>query len=83
MGGIFLGLGLLTRFVSIPLAITMVVAFIMVHGSKGFALPDGFEYVMVLFAAQLVFLTVGPGRYSLDALLLGGRRVVPEEAREH
>jgi putative oxidoreductase len=46
LGVVLLTLGLLTRFISIPLIITMIVAIITVHGSNGFAfVQEGSEVV--------------------------------------
>jgi putative oxidoreductase len=64
LGGAMLILGLFTRIASIPLAITMLVAAIMVHIPKGFG---NTELVMVLFFAVVLFGMMGPGKISLDA----------------
>lgn len=66
---ILLPLGLATRFLSVPLIITMIVATITVHGGNGFeAGNNGFEipiyYMLMLFA----LLTNGAGKFSLDHL---------------
>lgn len=75
LGGILLVLGAGTRLVSIPLAFTMVVAFVFVHAKGGFKLPSGFEYVLVLFAALMVTLRNGAGALGVDGLL--ARRLGP------
>jgi len=67
---ILLPLGLATRFISIPLIITMVVAILTVHGGNGFeAGNNGFEiplyYMLMLFA----LLINGAGRISLDNII--------------
>lgn len=68
LAGVFLLiLGLGTRFISIPLIITMLVAIFTVHFSNGFeAGNNGFEiplyYLLMLFS----LLVLGPGRLSID-----------------
>ena len=69
-GVILLPLGLATRFISIPLTVTMVVAIVTVHLGNGFeAGNNGFEiplyYMLMLFA----LIVNGPGKISLDHLL--------------
>ncbi|WP_178983445.1 DoxX family protein [Winogradskyella helgolandensis] len=63
---ILLALGLLTRWILIPLIVTMLVAVFIVHVSDGFgvmekALLYGIGYMTILFT--------GPGRFSIDAFL--------------
>lgn len=67
---ILLPLGLATRFISIPLMVTMVVAIVTVHlgngfeaGNNGFEIP--FYYLLMLFA----LLINGSGKISLDHLI--------------
>lgn len=67
---ILLPLGLATRFISIPLIITMVVAIVTVHLSNGFeAGNNGFEiplyYMLMLFA----LLINGAGKLSVDHII--------------
>ena len=73
-GGIALALGLLTRSVAVGLAVVMLGAMVMVHGSAGFFAPNGIEFVLTLFAIAAGLAIAGPGRYSLDALIAGRRR---------
>lgn len=68
-GGMALIVGLLTRLASLGLTITMGVAIVMVHLSKGFFAPAGYEYPLLLGGTALVLFLVGPGRYSLDEAL--------------
>lgn len=71
-GGILLVLGGLTRWVTLALAVDMVVAIWKVHYRNGFFLTDeagrggGAEYAIVLLAALLCLLLVGPGALSID-----------------
>ncbi|OIH97646.1 DoxX family protein [Curtobacterium sp. MCBA15_001] len=75
VGGVFLVLGVATRVVGLLLAVDMVVAGVLAHGSAGFFSQDGgFEYVLVLAAGALAVALTGPGRLSLDALVLRSRR---------
>ena len=68
-GGILFILGLAVRPAAIPLAFTMIVAFVKVHGGNGFFLPSGFEYVFALFFLIVAVGIEGAGRFSLDGLL--------------
>src|SRR5687768_11750450 len=52
-GGIALIGGLLTRLVSIGLAITMVGAMMLVHLAGGFFMPTGVEFTLSLFGSAL------------------------------
>lgn len=66
-GVVLLTLGLATRFISIPLMITMLVAIFTVHLGNGFeAGNNGFEiplyYLLMLFSLMIS----GAGRISLD-----------------
>ena len=56
-------IGLFTRFATLPLLITMLVAFFIVHGAD----PFGEKELPLLYA--LVFATLfftGPDKYSID-----------------
>jgi len=71
IGGLLLIVGLLTRFVTLPLIVIMLGAIFLVKDSLGFVVPDGspgFSYETVLLAGLLGLLFIGPGRYSLDAV---------------
>ena len=68
-GGIALIVGLLTRFAGLGLAINMLGAILFVHAKAGFFLPNGYEFVLTLFAAAATFAIAGAGRYSVDALI--------------
>lgn len=71
IGGVFLVLGVATRVVGALLAVDMVVAGLLAHSTAGFFSQDGgFEYVLVLAVGSLAVALTGPGRFSLDALLL-------------
>lgn len=74
-GGIALILGLLTRLASLGIISTMVVAIGMVHVPQGhpFVSPGGasWELAAVYLACAILFLLLGPGILSLDAVLFG------------
>jgi len=78
-GGIALLLGVLTPLAALGLAITMAVATFMVHvpmqhsfvGKPG---EPSFELSAVYLVVAIMFLLVGPGVFSLDALLFQRRR---------
>lgn len=76
LGGIALVAGLLTRLAGLGLALNMFGAIGFVHLSAGFFAPKGYEYPLALAGASLLFALVGPGSWSLDALI-GRRRGEP------
>ena len=74
VGGILLVLGLLTPVVAVFVAIVMAGAYFYVHQANGiYAAENGWELVAVIGLATVVFGLVGPGRFSLDALIAGRR----------
>lgn len=76
-GGLALIVGLLTRLASLGIISTMVVAIGMVHVPQGdpFVGQGGpsWELAAVYLACAILFLLLGPGRISLDAVLFGKR----------
>jgi putative oxidoreductase len=72
-GGIALVLGVLTRPAALGLAITMIGAIVFAHLPAGFFLPNGYEFVLTLFAASSFLALAGAGGYSVDALIAARR----------
>lgn len=71
-GGILLALGLATRPAAFVLIVTMAVAGIVGHRGAGYLItnePPGAEYTFNLAVVCLMFLMMGPGTISLDAIL--------------
>lgn len=65
--GVLLALGLATRAAAIPFAITMLVAVGIVHGDDPWSDK---EHAFLFLVPALVIAITGPGRFSLDALLV-------------
>jgi len=71
-GVILLTLGFLTRAISIPLIVVMLVAIFMVHLPHGFsAVDNGFEIPFYYMLFLFIFFTNGAGKFSFDRLIFG------------
>ncbi|WP_373036229.1 DoxX family protein [Sulfurimonas sp.] len=71
-GVVLLTLGLLTRLISIPLIVVMIVAIVTVHLPHGFSAGDnGFEIPLYYMIFLLIFVANGAGKFSLDRLIFG------------
>lgn len=76
-GGLALVAGLLTRFAALGITSVMVVAVAMVHMPMGHPFvaskPGGpsYELAAVYLACAVLFVLLGPGKLSVDALLFG------------
>ncbi len=62
---LFLIAGLLQRILTIPMFLSMAVAFFGVHDA---ILPEG-ELALIYFIVFLILFLVGPGKYSVDYLI--------------
>lgn len=72
IGGLLLIAGVVTRLVTLPLIVIMVGAIALVKVDLGFLAEGGapgYAYETVLMAGLLGLLFVGPGRYSVDAMI--------------
>ncbi|HJX79356.1 DoxX family protein [Glutamicibacter sp.] len=71
VGGSFIALGFLTRLVTIPLIVHMLLAIFMVEINRGFAPAEsgGMQVPVLLIAGLFVLLVTGPGQASLDRLI--------------
>ena len=65
-GGMFLVLGLLTRFFAFLVAINMIVAIAAVDYHRGYA---GTQYPLALASIAIMLLLAGPGKAALDRKL--------------
>jgi putative oxidoreductase len=75
---VLLTLGFLSRLAAATLAVTMTVAFFVVHGASLEPGPGSGELAFVYLAGFLAILLAGPGRWALDAMVFarsGGGRV--------
>ena len=75
LGGLFVGLGFLTRVGAFFIGCVMLTAIMGVHLPGGFfAANRGYEYPLALLAMALALLIAGGGQASIDRALSGGRR---------
>ena len=72
-GGMLLIVGLLTRAASASLVVVMLVAIGFVHLSAGMFGEGGYEYQLLLLAGVVSLLIQGPGKFSIDEILLKSR----------
>ena len=63
LGGILIAVGFKTRFASLALFGTMLVAGLVVHGADPFSKK---EMALLYAAACLILMAVGPGKFSID-----------------
>ena len=70
LGVVLIAIGFLTRIMSIPLMIVMVVAIFTVHIGNGFSAGDnGFEIPLYYLIFLGLFLSNGAGKFSVDYLI--------------
>jgi putative oxidoreductase len=62
-GGLFILLGLFTRYSAILLSVDMVVAILLVHLSKGFSIANGgYEFALLLLLGAITLFFSGAGK---------------------
>lgn len=70
IAGALLIVGAFTYWAALFAAVVAIVAWILVHASKGFWISDGgYEFIMLILAAALAVKISGPGKYSVDAMM--------------
>ena len=73
-GVILLTLGLLTRFIALPLIVIMIVAIVTVHMSNGFSAgANGFEIPLYYMMFLFIFFANGAGKFSIDRIIFGDK----------
>jgi putative oxidoreductase len=77
LGGLALIAGLATRWISIPLAFTMLVAILKVHLAAGFFAPNGYEFPLMLLAGLMGLTLAGGGAFAADNALAARRAAGP------
>ena len=71
-GVVLLTLGLLTRLISLPMIVIMIVAIFTVHIGNGFSAGNnGFEIPLYYMIFLLIFVSHGAGKFSLDRFMFG------------
>jgi len=74
VGGVLVGLGLLTRVAAFFLSCVMLTAIVGIHWPNFFMNNHGFEYPLALFAMSFALLVSGGGMASVDLALSSGRK---------
>lgn len=70
LGVVLIAIGFLTRLISIPLIVIMIVAIFTVHIGNGFSAGDnGFEIPLYYLLFLGIFLSHGAGKFSVDNLI--------------
>ena len=69
VGGVFLILGLLTPVAGLLIAADLLVAIVVVHWPRFWSQDGGLEFPLPIAAGALALALVGPGAWSLDAVL--------------
>src|SRR5580765_1087219 len=69
LGGIAVIFGLLTRWAAALNGFDMIVAILVVHLKNGLMKPGGYEHPLVMLAACVALVMLGPGAASVDGAL--------------
>jgi len=70
LGVVLIAIGFLTRVISIPLIVVMIVAIFTVHIGNGFSAGDnGYEIPLYYLLFLGLFMSHGAGRFSVDYLI--------------
>jgi putative oxidoreductase len=69
LGGLALIIGLLTRWAAALNGFDMIVAILLVHLKNGLLKPGGFEHPLIMLAACIALVMLGPGAASVDGAL--------------
>lgn len=70
VGGLLFALGFLTPLAAIIMGVTMLVAIVKVHLKNGYwAGNNGYEYNLLIIIVAVGVAFIGPGAYSIDALI--------------
>jgi putative oxidoreductase len=69
LGGVALILGLLTRWVSVPLAFLMLADILVVHPPNALLEDQGYGYALIRLAASVTLVLTGSGKVALDNIL--------------
>ena len=67
--GILITVGVLTRISASVLSLVMLGVIFYVYKASQLLSPNGAELPLILFAASLVIITIGPGRISISHLV--------------
>jgi putative oxidoreductase len=81
VGGVLIGLGLLTRVAAFFLSCVMLTAIVGIHWPNFFMNNRGFEYPLALFAMSFALLVSGGGMASVDLALSSGRKRIGKGKR--
>ena len=67
--GILLIVGVLTRISGVIISLVMLGAIFVVRGAQSLTGDGGYEFDLILLAACLVVIAIGPGRISLSTVI--------------
>ena len=74
IGVVLLTLGFMTRAISLPLIVIMIVAIVTVHLPNGFSAGEnGFEIPLYYMLFLFLFFANGAGKFSLDRVIFGDK----------